>query len=212
MNQPAFINDVVDIIADFNEVYYEKSATTDYDIAIKGLWSITCDNLKILKVVIGSEKQTYAVACGIRLILECLTDARYLSKNKDEARDYWRNQEKIQQDLSSRENKWDAFVEGSVNRYGQLREKRTLDRIGKYMDDECLGDYNLMCFYTHPNIAALQWVNALGHMDISVLMLQRLAIYLNNWFDLLPNPAPEKLHMKYVARLLLEAANKHLQK
>lgn len=182
----------------------------NFAIAIRSLWAISCNNLEALKTAIQSDKSVYPVASSTRLILECLTDASFLSAHEEEAVAYSRNQEKIQQDLRNREEKWEAFIEGSVNRYGQLSEKRTLARIEKYMGREFLGDYNMLCFYAHPNIAALQWVNSIGNDELVENMLLSLAQYLNIWFEILPNPAPDQINMKYIATRLLESANGHI--
>ena len=209
----SYIKEVVDIIAEYNNRYYAweiDEADDDYNIALRALWSISCNNLEVLKIATVSDMSIYPVSSCARLILECLTDASYLSEHKEEAREYWRNQDKIKQDLNGRENKWEAFTKGSVNRYGQLSEKRTQVRIEKQLGIEFLGDYNMLCFYTHPNIAALQWINHIGNDELAGSILLSLAHYLNIWFNLLPNPTPTEINMTDVATKLLEAANKHL--
>lgn len=212
MEQTNYINEVAEIITKFNDRYYNQVTPecTDFDIAIKGLWLITSANIQVIKAAIGSDGQVYAIASSVRLILECLSDALYLSKNQHEAKEYWRNQEKIKVDLMNRDDKWSAFIEGTVNQYGHLREKGTLNRIKLYMDKDILGDYNFLCFYTHPNIAALQWINVVGEEELTQLILQSLAHYLNLWLDILPHTTSSKIDKKRVAITLIQSAERHI--
>ena len=150
-----FFNDFDKVIT--NGAAKRKSQNSDFEIATIGLWRIMSYCVFTAMSDFQDKKKFFAVAGCIRLIMECTADALYLADHQDEAEAYWKNQEKIQEDLMKRKNRWNAFIEGSVNKYGELQDK-TLTRIKKMLGKDAMGAYNFLCFYSHPNTASMFWL------------------------------------------------------
>lgn len=202
------------IMDEFNVHYFgqDTSAADSYQIAVGSLWSIVSDNVTQINENIEQPHAIYSVAASVRLILECLADATYLSDHKEESDAYISSQNQISEELNRRgaDNYESVFIDGTANRFGQLREKRTVDRISAYLTQSHLGDYNMLCFYCHPNLAALTWTAVLGQNQFLNLFMLNLATYLTDILKLLDNPAPELIHMPYVSTRIIQAADNYL--
>lgn len=135
----------------------KKTSSTELDRAILGLWRIATYNIFAAITDFPDKRKFYAVAGCTRVILECTADAEYLATHPDEAENYWKNQGMIKAELKTRTDKWQAFVDGSVNKHGQLKDK-TSKRIKESLGLDAIGAYNFLCFYSHPNIAGIFWL------------------------------------------------------
>lgn len=103
----------------------------------------------------------YTAACMTRLLIECITEIKYVKSHPKKAKIFWESQIKIGdilKDAPSEEQKWQFFTNGSLNKYGQLSDS-TVKRVEGMLGEEDLGRYQLFCFYSHPNIAGYGWVS-----------------------------------------------------
>ena len=214
MSLKSFTAETQSILDELNIIVFETDTSSfdDYTKAITSLWVIVSDNLTQINENVEKVHSIYSIAASVRLILECLADAKYLSGHREESSSYITNQDRISEELNSRgtENYMSAFIDGTVNRFGQLRERRTVDRITNYLSDAHMGDYNMLCFYCHPNVASLTWLNALGQNALVGYFLLNLSTYLDDILKVLPNPEPNRVDFRYVATLILQAASNHL--
>lgn len=102
----------------------------------------------------------YTAASMTRLLMECVTEMKYVKSHLKKAKTFWESQKKIQSALQGIEEKekWELFNSGSLSKYGQLSDS-TINRVRSMLGDDDLGRYNLFCFYSHPNIAGYTWVS-----------------------------------------------------
>ncbi|GEM_PF-3824293 len=98
----------------------------------------------------------YSVGSSARLMIECLVDALYLIKNPSEASKYWNNQELILEEMNNLD--WNLFRSGKIKRLGAL-DQPTGWRIKNTIADTLIGEYNLLCFFSHPNLATVTWIH-----------------------------------------------------
>ena len=166
------------------EAKKRKASSGDLDRAILGLWRMTTYSVFAIISDFSDKRKFYAVAGCTRLVLECAADAEYLCLHPSEAESYWKNQEKIKTELNVRKDKWQAFIDGTVNRYGKLEDK-TFDRIKDTLGKEAIGQYNFLCFYSHPNTAGLFWLLADKTGNTIKYVLQIMTQKLGNIIELL---------------------------
>lgn len=167
-----------------SEAKSKKSASKDSDMAMVGLWRIITYNVYAVLTDFPDKRKFYAVAGCTRVTLECAADAEYIVTHPDEAEGYWKNQEQIKADLLARDDKWEAFIDGSINQHGSLKD-RTLKRIQSTLGDDAMGSYSFLCFYSHPNTASMFWLLADSEGKTVKYVLQIMTQMLAKFLELL---------------------------
>lgn len=102
----------------------------------------------------------FAAATMTRLLMECVTEIKYIQAHPKKAKGFWMSQQKIQKAMQGAgENRWNLFTTGELSKFGRLSDstnRRIMNMLGK--DD--FERYNFLNFYSHPNIAGYMWVAA----------------------------------------------------
>lgn len=128
-----------------------------YNQALLGLWYIIKLNIFFTIREVDKIYNFYPVAGAVRLIMECVADAKYLQSHQEEAEAYFNTQQKIQEEMKNLGSKsFNLFKSGDINKYGELSAK-TLSRLKKAHGSDGLGAYSFLCCFTHPNIAGVFW-------------------------------------------------------
>lgn len=103
----------------------------------------------------------YTAATMTRVLMECVTEMKYVKSHPKKAKKFWMSQEKIRlaiKNASSEDERWQLFTSDTLSKIGQLSDS-TAERVKNMLGNEDLGRYNLFCFYSHPNIAGYGWVS-----------------------------------------------------
>ncbi len=114
----------------------------------------------------------YTAASMTRLLMECVTEIKYIKSHPKKAKTFWMSQEKAQKAMGNEldeTERWKLFSEGTMKKYGQLSDSST-ERIRNMLGEDDLGRYNLFCFYSHPNIAGYGWVSRDASPQPGVIM------------------------------------------
>ncbi len=173
----------------------KRSSSTDLDRALLGLWRIITYNMFVVIEGFLDKKKFYAVAGCTRVMLECVADASHLIGHPDEAEKYWKNQEAIKAHLNTNEDRWQAFIDGDLNKYGQLSDK-TQSRIKNTLGTEAIGQYNWLCFYAHPNTASMFWLLGDSEGHLVKFTLQIMTQMLGEFIELLDNSSVFEIDSK----------------
>lgn len=129
--------------------------------AVRDLSWISLSLISSLARNIHWRYNSYTAACMTRLLMECVTEIKYVKSRHKKARTFWESQKKISDALrnaKTEDRKWQLFMDGSLNRYGQLSDS-TMKRVQSMLGEQDFGRYQLFCFYSHPNIAGYSWVS-----------------------------------------------------
>jgi len=103
----------------------------------------------------------YTAATMTRVLMECVTEMKYVKSHPEKAKKFWMSQEKIWltiKNASIEDERWQLFTSDKLSKIGQLSDS-TVERVKNMLGNEDLGRYNLFCFYSHPNIAGYGWVS-----------------------------------------------------
>lgn len=131
-----------------------------YTKALLGLWYIIKQNVYFIAREVRIVYSFYPVAGAVRLIMECVADAKHLQLHPEEAEEYFNTQQKVQEEMKRLGDKrFNLFKTGEINKYGEL-SKKTLARLKEAHGSDGLGAYSFLCCFTHPNIAGAMWFAA----------------------------------------------------
>lgn len=188
---------------------------TDYEKSLTGLNFIIQQNLYYILHDFSLVYRVYQTVAAVRIVTECVADAVYLQKNPSEATKYFNAQQKIQEDLKSKNShmdKWKVFKQGDINKYGML-DKTTTPRLKAAYGSDGLGMYNFLCFYTHPNIAGAFWLKAdsdKGLINLYLIQIMNKALHI--WLGVLGESDILEVDAKYWSERLAEVHTNTLSK
>lgn len=155
----------VDEIVDVLENVALNLKPTDYDnkyvvFAVRDLIWVSLSIISSTVRNLHWRYNAYTAASMTRLLMECVTEIKYIQSHPKKAKSFWQSQQKIEKTFEnlSNDEKWKLFGDGTLSRYGQLSDSTT-SRVRSVLDEDDIGRYNLLCFYSHPNIAGYAWVS-----------------------------------------------------
>lgn len=156
------LDDIVDQIgAKLNTVVATDNDNKYVVFAVKDIAWISLSIISATSRMLHWRYNAYTAATMTRLLIECVTEIKYIKTHPKKAKKFWSSQEAIKETINKEktmEQKWKVFTSGQLNKFGQLSDNLTT-RIKNMLGEDVLGIYNMLCFYSHPNIAGYMWVS-----------------------------------------------------